>query len=156
MLIFKEHYIELLITSCKIIKNKIQINIDSFIIFCWICIFFFFVFWNVIIEILSQHCILRASPSISLFYLHIISILVTFYLFEEQYSLTLRPGKIWFGPIFRLEPEEKIWVWVGVFWPRNKDGVNPYLTRKMMDRVGLTRGSHGSTFFFFPESILLC
>ena len=76
-------------------------------------------------------------------------------------SLNNRPGKIWPGPISWPEPEGKIWVWVGVFRPGNKDGVNPYPTRKMMGRVGSTRGSHGSTrfskdfFFFFPRVFAL-
>ena len=88
----------------------------------------------------------------------------------EAKSPTNRPGKIWPEPIFWPEPEGKIWVWVEVFRPRNKDGVNPYPTRKMMGQVGSTRGSHGSTcfsndfylfiylyiYFFFLESILLC
>ena len=90
------------------------------------------------------------------------------------YFCAIRPDKIWSEPIFWPEPEGKIWVWIGVFWPGNKDDANPYLTHKMAGRVGSTRGSHGSTrfskdfflfflvfllfFFFFWlfESILLC
>ena len=75
---------------------------------------------------------------------------------------TPRSGKIWPGPIFLPEPKGKIWVWVGGFRPGNKDGVNPYPTRKTMGRVGSTRGSHGSTrfskdffFFFFSPGVYI-
>jgi hypothetical protein len=74
------------------------------------------------------------------------------------YFCAIRPDKIWSEPIFWPELEGKIWVWIGVFWPGNKDDANPYLTHKMAGRVGSTRGSHGSTrfskdFFFFFSSV---
>ena len=56
-------------------------------------------------------------------------------IFEDFFTIPSRPGKIWPRPISWLEPEGKIWVWVGVFRPGNKDGVNPYPTRKTMGRV---------------------
>ena len=54
-----------------------------------------------------------------------------FYSYNFLISLgNYRLGKIRPEPIFRTEIKGKIWVWVEVFRPGSKDGVNPYLTYK--------------------------
>jgi hypothetical protein len=42
---------------------------------------------------------------------------------------------------------------IGVFRPGSKDGVNPYLTRKVIGWVGST--SFSKDFFFFPPLVFL-